>query len=160
DPLRLASPGRREVAFRRIPLGTVFVPIAHDLVQGATVHTAGQAAHLLGEVMKERRTRRKFQVVDVAVQGLVHSEDELRHATKSPSKVLQDSLSRRYAYDAVSSSGQAEVRCYGQKYGCGSDRHFMWSFFPMVRRAGGPRTPDTRIMMPGLSPVDQQVEPT
>src|SRR4029077_4162891 len=113
DPLRLASPGRREVAFRRIPLGTVFVPIAHDLVQGATVHTAGQAAHLLGEVMKQRRTRRKFQVVDVAVQGLVHSEDELRHAAKSPSKVLQDSLSRRYALAAARRKLKSFTLCAG-----------------------------------------------
>src|SRR5262245_61346494 len=43
------------------------------------------------------RTRHKFLVVDIAVQRLVQSEDELRHATKSLSKVLQDSLSRRYA---------------------------------------------------------------
>jgi hypothetical protein len=36
-------------------------------------------------------------VVDIAVQGLVQSEDELRHATKSPSQVLQNSLSGCYA---------------------------------------------------------------
>ena len=42
----------------------VFVPIAHDLVHAATVHTAGQAAHVLYPVTKERGTRRKFQVVD------------------------------------------------------------------------------------------------
>jgi len=35
-------------------------------------------------------------VVDVAIQGLVHSEDERRHAAKSPSLLLQISLSRRY----------------------------------------------------------------
>ena len=46
----------------------VFVPIAHDLVHAATVHTAGQATRLLDEVTKERGTRRKFLVVDVAVQ--------------------------------------------------------------------------------------------
>jgi hypothetical protein len=34
-------------------------------------------------VTKERGTCRKLHVVDVAVQGLVQSEDELRHATKS-----------------------------------------------------------------------------
>jgi hypothetical protein len=36
-------------------------------------------------------------VVDVAVQGLVHSEDELRQAAKPPSEVFQNSLSRGYA---------------------------------------------------------------
>src|SRR5262245_51264177 len=85
DPLRLAPPRRRELAFLRAPLRTVFVPIAHNLVQAATVHAARQAAHLVYEVAKERWARRaKFLVVDVAIQGLVHSEDELSHATKSP----------------------------------------------------------------------------
>ena len=85
DPLLLAPPRRRELAFLRAPLRTVFVPIAHNLVQAATVHAARQAAHLVYEVAKERWARRaKFLVVDVAVQGLVHSEDELSHATKSP----------------------------------------------------------------------------
>jgi len=67
-----------------------------DLVHAATVHTAGQAAHLLNEVTKERGAWRKRHVVDVAVQRLVHSKDELRHPTKSPSEVLQNSLSRHY----------------------------------------------------------------
>jgi hypothetical protein len=63
----------------------------------ATVHTAGQAAHLLNEVTKERGAWRwQRHVVDVAVQGLVHSKDELRHPTKSPLEVLQNSLSRHY----------------------------------------------------------------
>src|SRR5215475_9735087 len=75
----------------------VFVPIAHDLVHAATVHTARQAAHFLDEVTKERGTWRKFLVVDIAVQGLVHSEDDLRHVAKSPSQVLQNSLGRHYA---------------------------------------------------------------
>jgi hypothetical protein len=66
-------------------------------VHAATVHTAGQAADLLDEVLEKRGVWRKFLVVDIAVQRLVQSEDELRHATKSLSKVLQDSLSRRYA---------------------------------------------------------------
>src|SRR5450755_2062095 len=94
DPLRLAPPRRREVAFLRVPLGMVFVPKTHHLVHAATVHAAGQVAHLLGEVTKERGTRRKFLVVDIAVQGLVQSEDELRHATKSPPQALQNSMSR------------------------------------------------------------------
>jgi hypothetical protein len=64
----LVPPRRREVALLRAPLRTVFVPNTHDLVHAATVHTAGQVAHLLVEVTKERGTRRKFQVVDVAVQ--------------------------------------------------------------------------------------------
>jgi hypothetical protein len=66
----------------------VFVPIAHDLVQAAAVHTARQAAHLLDEVTKEHGAWLKFLMVDIAVQGHVHSEDDLRHAAKSPSQVL------------------------------------------------------------------------
>jgi hypothetical protein len=47
----------------------ILVPITHDVVHAATVHTAGQVAHMLGEVTKERCTRRKFLVVDIASQG-------------------------------------------------------------------------------------------
>src|SRR5665213_4038262 len=72
----------------------VFVPITHDLVHAAAVHTACQVAHLLYEVTKERRARSERQMVDVAIQGLVHSKDEFRHATKSPLQVFQDSSSR------------------------------------------------------------------
>ena len=90
DPLGLAPPRRRELAFLRTSLRTVFVPIAHDLVQAATVYAARQAAHLVYEVAKKRwARRRKFLVVDVAVQGLVHSEDELSHATKSPPRFFR-----------------------------------------------------------------------
>jgi hypothetical protein len=56
---------------------------------------------VLYEVMKERGAWPHFQMVDVAVQGLRQSEDELRHAAKSPPKGLHNSLSRRYT----------EVRC-------------------------------------------------
>src|SRR5262249_27250155 len=72
-----------------------FVPITHYLVHAATVHTARQVAHLLDEVTKERRAWPKFQMVDVAIQGLVHSIDELCHGTESPPQVLQNTLSRR-----------------------------------------------------------------
>src|SRR5262249_18598849 len=81
NPLRLAPPRRRELAVFRVPIRKVIVPITHDLVHAATVHHARQAAHLLYEVTKERGTGRPhFEVVDVAVQGLVHSENELCHA--------------------------------------------------------------------------------
>src|SRR5262249_30351158 len=90
DPLLLAPPRRRELAFLRAPLRTVFVPIAHNLVQAATVHASRQAAHLVYEVAKKRwARRRKFLMVDVAVQGLVHSEDKLSHATKSPPRFFR-----------------------------------------------------------------------
>src|SRR4051794_12790273 len=86
DPLRLAPPRHRELAFLRAPLRTVFVPIAHHLVHAATVHTAGQAANLFDEVTKELGAWRKRRVVDVAVQRLVHAKDELRHIRVSPSQ--------------------------------------------------------------------------
>jgi hypothetical protein len=46
---------------------------------------------------REHRAWRKRHVVDIAVQGLVHSKDKLRHATKSPPQVLQNSLRQLYA---------------------------------------------------------------
>src|ERR1700747_2926634 len=97
NPLRLAPPRRREVVFLRAPIRAVFVPITHNRVHAATVHTARQSAHLLYEVTKERRAWPKFQMVDVAIQGLVHSIDELCHGTKFPPQLLQNSLSRRSA---------------------------------------------------------------
>jgi hypothetical protein len=44
---------------------------------------------LLDEVAKERGARHKFLVVDIAIQGLVHSKDELRHAAKPPAQVFR-----------------------------------------------------------------------
>jgi hypothetical protein len=55
---------------------------------------------VLYPVTKERGACPHFQVVDVAVQGLVHSEDELRHVLKPPhkfhaaSKIAQDGFPR------------------------------------------------------------------
>ena len=76
----------------------VFIQLTRSIpmiIPGIGDPTAGQVAQVLYPVTKERGACPHFQVVDVAVQGLVHSEDELHHATKSPSQVLQNSLSRR-----------------------------------------------------------------
>ena len=97
NPLRLAPPRRREVVFLRAPLRAVFVPITHYLVHAATVHNTRQVAHMLYEVTKERGAWPHFKMVDVAIQGLLHSIDELCHGTKSPPQVLQNSLRRQYA---------------------------------------------------------------
>ena len=97
DPLRLAPPCRREFALLGVPFGMVFVEIAHDLVHAAPVHAARQAPHVLYPVTKQFGTRCEFLVVDITVQGHVHSEDQLRHTAKSPSRVLQNSLSHRFA---------------------------------------------------------------
>ncbi len=78
------------------PIRAVFVPITHYLVHAATVHTARQVAHLLYEVTKERRAWPKFQMVDVAIQGLVHSIDELCHGTKSPPQFFR--IARRKSH--------------------------------------------------------------
>jgi hypothetical protein len=40
----------------------------------------GQVTHMLDEVTKEQGTWCKLLVVDVAIQGLVQSEDKFRHA--------------------------------------------------------------------------------
>src|SRR5262249_56198081 len=74
---RLAPPHRREVAFLRVPVRKVIVPVTHYLVHVATVHNARQAPHMLYEVTNDHGVRRtQFTVVDVAVQRLLHSEDE------------------------------------------------------------------------------------
>src|ERR1700737_4338809 len=58
----------------------VFVPITHHLVHAAPVPAARQATHLLNKMMKERGAWPEFGavVVDVAVEGLVHSKYDLR----------------------------------------------------------------------------------
>src|ERR1700704_3721400 len=58
----------------------IVVPVTHDLIHSATVDTARLPLSLLDEVAEERRAWRKRHMVDVAVQGLVHSEHELSHA--------------------------------------------------------------------------------
>ena len=59
----------------------IVVPVTHDLVHSATVHTACLLLSLLDEVAEERRAWRKRHMVDVTVQGLVHSEYEPSHTT-------------------------------------------------------------------------------
>src|SRR5688572_12423039 len=81
DPFRLVPPRRREGAFLCIPFRMIVVPVTHDLIHSATVHTARLPLSLLDEVAEERRAWRKRHMVDVAVQGLVHSEHELSHTS-------------------------------------------------------------------------------
>jgi hypothetical protein len=80
DPFRLVPPRRREGAFLRIPFRMVVVPVAHDLIHSAAVHTARLPLSFLDEVAKERGAGRERHMVDVPVQGLIHSEHELGHA--------------------------------------------------------------------------------
>jgi hypothetical protein len=61
----------------------VLVPNPHDLVHAATVNTAGQAAHLLDEVMEKRGAGHKFLMVDITIQGLIQSKDQLGHVITS-----------------------------------------------------------------------------
>src|SRR3546814_1884576 len=56
------------------------VPIAHDLIDFAAVEAARLLLSLLDEVAEERGVGRKFHMVDVSVEGLVHSEHQLGHA--------------------------------------------------------------------------------
>ena len=65
--------------------GIVDIPIAHDLVQAAAIDAADLLAHLLDEVTEERGAAEGL-VVDVAIQGLVHSEDERRQAATPPAR--------------------------------------------------------------------------
>src|SRR5678809_431084 len=80
DPFRLVPPRRSEGVFLCIPFRLIVVPVTHDLIHLATVHTARLPLSLLDEVAQERGAWRKRHMVDVAVQGLVHPEPELSHA--------------------------------------------------------------------------------
>src|SRR6058998_876892 len=62
----------------------IVVPVTHDLIHVATVDTARLSLSLLDEVAEERGAWRKRQMVDVAVQRLVHSEHEPSHTTSFP----------------------------------------------------------------------------
>ena len=62
----------------------IVVPVTHDLIHSATVDTTRLPLSLLDEVAEERGAGRKRRMVDVAVQGLVHSEHELSHITSLP----------------------------------------------------------------------------
>src|SRR6516164_1094193 len=79
DPFRLVPPRRSKGVLLCIPLGMIVVPVTHDLIHFATVHTARLPLSLLDEVAEEGGAWRKSPKVDVAVQGLVHSEHELSH---------------------------------------------------------------------------------
>ncbi|MDH6233283.1 hypothetical protein M2281_003894 [Mesorhizobium soli] len=48
------------------------------------LHAAGQATHVPDEVAEEREAWLKRHMIEVAVQGLVHSEPELGQATSCP----------------------------------------------------------------------------
>jgi hypothetical protein len=67
-------------AFLCIPFRMFVVPVTHDVIHLATVHTARLPLGLLDDVVEERETWCKRHMIDVAVQGLVHSEHERSHA--------------------------------------------------------------------------------
>src|ERR687898_2605914 len=79
DPFRLVPPRRREDVFLCVPFRMIVVPVTHDLIHSATVHTSRLPLSLLDEVAEERGAWRKRHMIDVAIQGLVHSEHELSH---------------------------------------------------------------------------------
>jgi hypothetical protein len=59
----------------------IVIPVTHDLIHLATVHTARLPLSFLDEVAEKRGAWRKRHMVDVAVERLVHSEHELSHNT-------------------------------------------------------------------------------
>src|SRR5262245_63918448 len=87
----------------------IVVPVTHDLVHSATVYTARLTLSFLDEVAEERGAWRKRRMVDVAVQGLVHSEHELGH-----NNFLPDSERRSYPTGMpswISERGSGRNRC-------------------------------------------------
>src|SRR5690606_10946345 len=79
DPFWLVSPRHREGVFLCIPVRMIVIPVTHDLIHFATIDTARLPLSLRDEVAEERGAWGKRRMVDVAVQGLVHSEHELSH---------------------------------------------------------------------------------
>jgi len=57
----------------------IVVPISHDFIHMAAIKAARLPPSLLDEVTKERRAWPKRHMIDIAVQGLVHSEHEPSH---------------------------------------------------------------------------------
>jgi hypothetical protein len=55
----------------------------------ATVDAARLPLSLFDEVAEERGAWRELRMVDVAIQGLVHSEHELGHTTSFPSRHIR-----------------------------------------------------------------------
>src|SRR4029450_6992302 len=68
DPFRLLPPRRREGVLLRIPLRMIVVPITHDLIHLAAVHTACLSLSLLDEVAEERGAWRERRTGDVRRQ--------------------------------------------------------------------------------------------
>src|SRR6266496_1484379 len=86
----------------------IVVPVTHDFVHLATVHTARLPLSLLDEVAEEGGAWRKRHMVNIAVQGLVHSEHELSHTH-------------------ILSSGGASARfCLRYAIGCELDRVILY----------------------------------
>lgn len=117
DPFRLLPPRGREGVLLCTPFGMIVVPIAHDFVHLATVYTARLRLRLLDEVAEERGARRKRHMVDVTVQGLVHSEHELGHTLLGVGAELatddNDRLIRAIrdgAQDTVNQAGQQIIQ--------------------------------------------------
>src|SRR5262245_49654242 len=74
----------------------IVVPVTHELIHSAAVHTARLPLGLLDEVAEERGARPERHMVDVAVQRLVHSKNELGHCKISvPGSSASFSSSRR-----------------------------------------------------------------
>jgi hypothetical protein len=86
DPFRLPPPRRREGSLVCIPFRLVVVPVTHDFVHVAAVDAARLTLSLLDEVAEQGGAWRKRRMVDVAVQGLVHSKHEPGHDTSFSSR--------------------------------------------------------------------------
>src|SRR5262249_8496189 len=104
DPFRLRPPDRREFVVARIPLRSILVPVAHDLVDPSTIQGTGRAAQVIHEMTRKRGVRwRQFQLardaIDVAVEGLHHAENELAHTFTPPPRCPTGSLNATTAFD-------------------------------------------------------------
>jgi hypothetical protein len=60
----------------------LLVPVSHDLIDAPTEEAARQSTHLLDPMAKEGGAWRKRRVIDVAVEGLIHSINQLCHGRR------------------------------------------------------------------------------
>ncbi len=84
DPFRLAAPEGGVFVLGRGPVRLIGVPVAHGFVHGAAVEAAGDFAQAVCPVGEEGGAGAEGGVVDIAVEGLVHSVDEFGHGGGSP----------------------------------------------------------------------------
>src|SRR5690606_9114017 len=101
-PLRLGSPYDAVLALKVGVLGSVLIPVAHELVDAPPIKAAGDAAYVVREVDEQlvvgsRDHQLALVVSDVPVEGLHHAVHESCHNQTSPRRALWGAPNRSWA---------------------------------------------------------------